>query len=82
MATVTKTIGTSSRDYSTISAWEADLSDGSIYSAGDDAVGEMYADSTFTGNTVTIDGGTSIGGSSGQVHWSSILPNRFYLFPC
>ena len=25
MATVTKTIGTSSRDYSTISAWEADL---------------------------------------------------------
>lgn len=66
MATVTKTIGTSSRDYSTISAWEADLSDASIYSNGDDAVGEMYADSTFTGNTVTIDGGTSIGGSSGQ----------------
>jgi hypothetical protein len=66
MATVTKSIGTNSRDYSTISAWEADLSDASIYSNGDDAVGEMYADSTFTGNTVTIDGGTSIGGSSGQ----------------
>ena len=66
MATITKTIGTSSRDYSTISAWEADLSDASIYSNGDDAVGEIYADSTFTGNTVTIDGGTSIGGSSGQ----------------
>jgi hypothetical protein len=66
MATVTKTIGTSSRDYSTISAWEADLSDGSIYSNGDDAVGEMYADSTFTGATTTIDGGTSIGGSAGQ----------------
>ena len=66
MATVTKTIGTSSRDYSTISAWEADLSDAAIYSAGDDAVGEMYADSTFTGNTVTINGGTSIGGSAGQ----------------
>jgi hypothetical protein len=66
MATVTNSIGTSSRDYSTISAWEADLSDASIYSNGDDAVGEMYADSTFTGNTVTIDGGTSIGGSSGQ----------------
>ena len=66
MATVTKTIGTSSRDYSTISAWEADLSDASIYSDGDDAVGEMYADSTFTGATTTIDGGTSIGGSSGQ----------------
>ena len=66
MATVTKTIGTSTRDYSTISAWEADLSDASIYSDGDDAVGEMYADSTFTGATTTIDGGTSIGGSSGQ----------------
>ena len=66
MATVTKTIGTSSRDYSTISAWEADLSDASIYSDGDDAVGEMYADSTFTGAQTTIDGGTSIGGSSGQ----------------
>ena len=66
MATVTKTIGTSSRDYSTISAWEADLSDASIYSSGDDAVGEMYADSTFTGATTTIDGGTSIGGSAGQ----------------
>ena len=66
MATVTKTIGTSSRDYSTISAWEADLSDGDIYSDGDDAVGTMYADSTFTGNTTTINGGTSIGGSAGQ----------------
>tara|TARA_R100000005_G_C4993529_1_gene200559 strand:- start:1037 stop:2173 length:1137 start_codon:yes stop_codon:yes gene_type:complete len=66
MATITKTIGTNSRDYSTISAWEADLSDASIYSDGDDAVGEIYADSTFTGNTVTIDGGTSIGGSAGQ----------------
>jgi hypothetical protein len=66
MATVTKTIGTSSRDYSTISAWEADLSDASIYSDGDDAVGEMYADSTFTGATTTINGGTSIGGSAGQ----------------
>ena len=66
MATVTKTIGTSSRDYSTISAWEADLSEASIYSNGDDAVGEMYADSTFTDNVVTFNGGTSIGGSSGQ----------------
>ena len=48
MATVTKSIGTSSRDYSTISAWEADLNDGSIYSNGDTAVVEMYADSPFT----------------------------------
>ena len=66
MATVTKTIGTSGRDYSTIAAWEADLSDGSIYGNGDTAVCELYADSTFTGATTTINGGTSIGGSSGQ----------------
>ena len=66
MATVTKTIGTSSRDYSTIVAWEADLADASIYADTNDAVGVMYADSTFTDATVTINGGTSIGGSAGQ----------------
>jgi hypothetical protein len=48
MATVTKSIGTSSRDYSTITAWEADLDDTNIYTSGDDAVGECYNDSTFT----------------------------------
>lgn len=67
MATVTKTIGTSSRDYSTITAWEADLDSsammGGIYSSGDDAVGEVYNDSTFD-ERVVIDGGTSIGLSS------------------
>ena len=42
MATVTKSIGTASRDYSTITAWEASLSDTNIYSAGDDAIGECY----------------------------------------
>jgi hypothetical protein len=66
MATVTKTIGTSSRDYSTINAWEADLNSGTIYSNGDTAVGEMYADSTFTGATSTIENGSAIGGSSGH----------------
>jgi hypothetical protein len=65
MATVTKTIGTSSRDYSTINAWEADLNSDSIYSDGDTAVGEMHADSTFTGATSTIENGSAIGGSSG-----------------
>ena len=64
MATVTKSIGTSSRDYSTINAWEADLNSGSIYSNGDTAVGEMYADSTFTGATSTIENGSAIGGSA------------------
>ena len=62
---LTKTIGTSSRDYSTIAAWEADLSDASIYSNNDDAVGVCYNDSAFN-ETVTINGGNSIGGSSGQ----------------
>ena len=52
---VTKTIGTSSRDYSTIAAWEADLSDASIYSNNDDAVGVCYNDSSFN-ETVTING--------------------------
>lgn len=47
MATVTKSIGTAGgRDYSTITAWEADLAGGS-YSSGDAAVGECYDDSTF-----------------------------------
>jgi hypothetical protein len=64
MATVTKSIGTSSRDYSTINAWEADLNSNSIYSNGDTAVGEMYADSTFTGATSTIENGSAIGGSA------------------
>lgn len=47
MATVTKSIGTSSRDYSTITAWQADLGDMFIYNSGDDAVGECYNDSVF-----------------------------------
>ena len=55
MATITKTIGTSSRDYSTITAWESDLTDGTIYSASDDAVGECHKDSTFSEN-VTLRG--------------------------
>lgn len=65
MATITKTIGTSSRDYSTIAAWEADLSNASVYSNGDDAVGVCYNDSAFN-EAVTINGGNSIGGSAGQ----------------
>ena len=63
MATVTKTIGTASRDYSTITLWEADLDNFStIYANGDDAVGECYNDSDFN-EVVNIDGGgTSITG--------------------
>ena len=60
MATVTKSIGTSSRDYSTISAWSAQLDEGSIYSSGDTAVGECYNDTTFSvaGETDITEGGT------------------------
>ena len=65
MATVTKTIGTSSRDYSTINACEADLNSDSIYSNGDTAIGEIYADSTFTDVYNLIENGSAIGGSSG-----------------
>lgn len=60
MATVTKSIGTSSRDHSTITLWEANLDDDPTYDSGDLAVGEMYDDSAFD-ETVTIDSGDTIG---------------------
>lgn len=63
----TKTIGTVGRDYSTLQAWEDDLDDGTNaannttgYVAGEDAVGEVYADSTFTGSLV-LTGGDVVG---------------------
>lgn len=59
MPTVAKSIGTSGRDYSTITAWEADLSNASIYSSGDTAQGVCYADSEFTEN-VTISDASAI----------------------
>lgn len=63
MPTVTKTIGTAGRDYSTITAWEAALDDTAAYSASDDAVGECYDDSVFN-EAVIINGGTTVGLSS------------------
>lgn len=60
MANITKTIGTTGRDYTTIALWEADLDLGSIYAAEDNAIGEMYDDSDFTAGA-TINGGGSIG---------------------
>lgn len=60
MATVTRTIGTVGRDYATATLWEADLDNGAIYAAGDDAVGECYNDS-FLDEEVTLNGGHSIG---------------------
>jgi parallel beta-helix repeat protein len=61
MATVTKSIGTTARDYSTITLWEADLDNGAVYSAADDAVGECYNDSAFDEGTLVFDGGATLG---------------------
>jgi hypothetical protein len=58
--TVTKTIGTTARDYSTMTLWEADLDVATIYQSGDDAVGECYNDSTFD-ESVNINGGATVG---------------------
>ncbi len=53
---VTKTIGTASRDYSTIAAWEADLDNTGVYMTNDEAVGECYNDSSFTfSSAIAID---------------------------
>lgn len=60
MPTITKSIGTATRDYSTITAHEADLDNGAVYSSGDDAVGECYDDSVFD-ESVTINGGGTVG---------------------
>jgi len=57
---LTASIGTSSRDYSTISAWEADLDNTAKYGNGSNAVGECYDDSNFS-ELFTINGGTTIG---------------------
>lgn len=68
MATITKTIGTNSRNYSTMLLWEADFSDDDIYDegGGDHAIGECYDDSTFNPGTsyLYIDGGWRPGGGS------------------
>lgn len=57
---VTKTIGTSGRDYTTMQAWEDDLDNGAVYSVGDDAVGVCYDDSVFS-DGAQINGGGSVG---------------------
>jgi hypothetical protein len=74
MPTITKSIGTSSRDYSTVALWEADLDNGAVYAAGDAAVGECYNDSVFSENP-TLNGGSTVGlasvtlqGAAGQRH--------------
>lgn len=60
MALITKSIGATGRDYSTIDAWEDDLENAGVYSAGDSALGECYDDAAFD-EAVTLDGGATIG---------------------
>ena len=64
MPTITKSIGTNARDYSTIAAWEADLANGAVYSSGDEAVGECYSDSVFDESFNIDDTGPAYGLSS------------------
>jgi len=54
MATNVSSIGTTGRDYATITLWEDDV-DGDLVSAGNIEKGECYADSDFN-ETVDIDG--------------------------
>lgn len=59
MATRTYTIGTASRDYSSINTWKTDLNDvgtypTNAYDTGDDAVGELYDDSDYTDNCLIV----------------------------
>lgn len=58
MATVLRTIGPSGRDYSTFTAWEADLDNAGIYAAGDDAIGE--ADAGTYNESFTQSGGSGL----------------------
>lgn len=59
MPVIATSIGTATRDYSTITLWEADLDNGGVYAPADDAVGECYNDSPFD-EVVTIDGGGAL----------------------
>jgi len=66
-ADLTKTVGVSSRDYTTGQLCEDDLDDGTnaandatAYQAGDTATCEFYDDGDFTGG-ITINGGNTVG---------------------
>lgn len=60
MPIIIKSIGTTARNYSTITLWEADLDNTVPYDAGDDAVGECYNDSAFN-EVITVNGGGTLG---------------------
>lgn len=60
MGTVTKSIGTTARDYSTLQAWE-DALPANLVTDGNSQVGQCYNDSEFSGTTarLTISGETT-----------------------
>lgn len=64
MATITNSIGTASRNYSTIDAWFAALP-ADIGASGNQYRGELYADSEFTSTTVIGNGGWQLGTVAG-----------------
>ncbi len=74
MATVTKTIGTTSRDYATFTLWEADLDDDTPYDAADDAVGDVYDDTKFDEDFDLFEGtglplaSVTLSGATGERH--------------
>jgi hypothetical protein len=67
MPTTTVTVGTSGRDYSTLGAAIADLDNGAVFTAGDDAVLELYDDSDFTESNINLTGGSTLGLNSVRV---------------
>ena len=60
MAEIVKTIGATGRDYATPTLWEADLDNAGIYTAADDARGDVYNDAVIN-DAFTINGGGGIG---------------------
>ncbi len=54
--TITKSIGTTARDYSNLTTWEADIP-ANLVTADEVWVGEVYNDSEITGTATTTIGG-------------------------
>lgn len=75
-ATITKSIGTASRDYSTIAAWELDLESNVIYADGDIALGEMYNDSVFNETVSITRGQLAFGGGNITPQLSVVAADR------
>lgn len=61
MATVTKTVGSNSRDYASFLLAEADVDNDTPFDAGDDIVFEVYNDSVFDEENIVCNGGGTLG---------------------